>query len=146
MSRQSIQGDVFSKKHIDGEDKFKKFIEECWGCSLEKLPIDYRLDYAVIVNGIIKAWIELKNRNLYSYDYQDSMINLNKWMKAKEFRSISNIPTLLAVRYKDKDLFCELTDETDIEIRWGARTKNTRDWQDIGPAVHIKLTEFKEFK
>ena len=32
-----------------------------------------------------------------------------------------------------------------MDIRWGARTKNTRDWQDIGPAVHISLTEFKEF-
>ena len=145
MNRPSVEKDVFSEKHVKEEDYFKKDIENYWGCKLEKLPIDYRLDYAVIREGEIVAWIELKNRKLYSDQYQDSMINLNKWMKAKEFRGISDIPTLLAVRYKDKDLWCFLTDEMDLEIRWGARTKNTRDWQDIGPAVHIKLTEFKEF-
>ena len=145
MNRPSVEKDVFSEKHVKEEDYFKKDIENYWGCKLEKLPIDYRLDYAVIREGEIVAWIELKNRKLYSDQYQDSMINLNKWMKAKVFRGISDIPTLLAVRYKDKDLWCFLTDEMDLEIRWGARTKNTRDGQDIGPAVHIKLTEFKEF-
>ena len=145
MSRESIQKDVFSEKHVKEEEAFKKDIESYWDCKLEKLPIDYRLDYAVIMNGKIRAWIELKNRNLYSNQYKDSMINLNKWMKAKEFKSISDLPIVLAVRYKDKDLWCAMDDNTDMEIRWGARTKNTRDWQDVGPAVHIKLTEFKEF-
>ena len=124
---------------------FKMAIEKHWNCSLEKLPLDYRLDFALIKNKKIKAWVELKNRNLQSDDFNDSMINLNKWMKAKELRDSTNIPTILAVRYKDKDLWCALADDTEREVRWGARTKNTRDWQDIGPAVHIKLTEFKEF-
>ena len=124
---------------------FKRAIEKHWRCSLEKLPLDYRLDFALIKNKKIQAWVELKNRNLQSDDFNDSMINLNKWMKAKELRDSTNIPTILAVRYKDKDLWCALADDTEREVRWGARTKNTRDWQDIGPAVHIKLTEFKEF-
>lgn len=145
MSRQAIQNDINSSKHIEGEDMFKRAIEKHWRCSLEKLPLDYRLDFALIKNKKIQAWVELKNRNLQSDDFNDSMINLNKWMKAKELRDSTNIPTILAVRYKDKDLWCALSDDTEREVRWGARTKNTRDWQDIGPAVHIKLTEFKEF-
>ena len=145
MSRQAIQNDINSSKHIEGEDMFKRAIEKHWRCSLEKLPLDYRLAFALIMNKKIQAWVELKNRNLQSDDFNDSMINLNKWMKAKELRDSTNIPTILAVRYKDKDLWCALSDDTEREVRWGARTKNTRDWQDIGPAVHIKLTEFKEF-
>ena len=145
MSRQAIQNDINSSKHIEGEDMFKRAIEKHWRCSLEKLPLDYRLDFALIKNKKIQAWVELKNRNLQSDDFNDSMINLNKWMKAKELRDSTNIPTILAVRYKYKDLWCALADDTEREVRWGARTKNTRDWQDIGPAVHIKLTEFKEF-
>ena len=145
MSRQEIQKDINSSKHIAGEDMFKRAIENHWDCRLEKLPIDYRLDFALLKNNEIKAWIELKNRNLNSTDFNDSMINLNKWMKAKELRDSTNIPTILAVRYKDKDIWCTLADDTEMEIRWGARTINTRDWQDIGPAVHISLKEFKEF-
>ena len=145
MSRQAIQNDINSSKHIEGEDMFKRAIEKHWRCSLEKLPLDYRLDFALIKNKKIQAWVELKNRNLQSDDFNDSMINLNKWMKAKELRDSTNIPTILAVRYKDKDLWCALADDTEREVRWGARTKNTRAWQDIGPAVHINLTAFKEF-
>ena len=145
MSRSQIQSDINSSKHIAGEDMFKRAIENHWNCRLEKLPIDYRFDYALIKNYQIKAWIELKNRQFNSDDFSDSMINLNKWMKGKELRDSTNIPTILAVRYKDKDLWCILADDTNMDIRWGARTKNTRDWQDIGPAVHISLTEFKEF-
>ena len=145
MSRQAIQNDINSSKHIEGEDMFKRAIEKHWNCSLEKLPLDYRLDFALIKSKKIQAWVELKNRNLQSDDFNDSMINLNKWMKAKDLRDSTNIPTILAVRYKDKDIWCTLADDTEMEIRWGARTKNTRDWQDIGPAVHISLKEFKEF-
>ena len=145
MSRQQIQNDVNSPRYTAGEKMFKEAIESHWNCSLEKLPIDYRFDYALIKDNQIKAWMELKNRQFYVKDFPDSMINLNKWMKGKELRDSTNIPTILAVRYKDKDLWCILTDDTKMDIRWGARTKNTRDWQDIGPAVHISLTEFKEF-
>jgi hypothetical protein len=145
MSRQQIQNDVNSPRYTAGEKMFKEAIESHWNCSLEKLPIDYRFDYALIKDNQIKAWMELKNRQFYVKDFPDSMINLNKWMKGKELRDSTNIPTILAVRYKDKDLWCILTDDTNMDIRWGARTKNTRDWQDIGPAVHISLTEFKEF-
>ena len=145
MSRQQIQNDVYSPRYTAGEKMFKEAIESHWNCSLEKLPIDYRFDYALIKDNQIKAWMELKNRQFYVKDFPDSMINLNKWMKGKELRDSTNKPTILAVRYKDKDLWCILTDDTNMDIRWGARTKNTRDWQDIGPAVHISLTEFKEF-
>ena len=145
MSRQQILNDVNSPRYTAGEKMFKEAIESYWNCSLEKLPIDYRFDYALIKDNQIKAWMELKNRQFYAKDFPDSMINLNKWMKGKELRDSTNIPTILAVRYKDKDLWCILTDDTKMDIRWGARTKNTRDWQDIGPAVHISLTEFKEF-
>ena len=37
----------------------------------------------------------------------------------------------------------KLTDNTVNYIKWGARTKQTRDWQDIQPACHIVIEEFK---
>ena len=144
MSRQAIQNDINSSKHIEGEDMFKRAIEKHWRCSLEKLPLDYRLDFALIKNKKIQAWVELKNRNLQSDDFNDSMINLNKWMKAKQLRDSTKLPTILACRYIDKDIYCNLTDDTAYELKWGARTKNTRDWQDIQPAVHITISQFKD--
>ena len=57
MSRQAIQSDVNSETHIKGESYFKSAIENHWNCKLEKLPIDYRLDFALIKNNKIRAWV-----------------------------------------------------------------------------------------
>lgn len=55
MSRQQIQNDVNSPRYTAGEKMFKEAIESHWNCSLEKLPIDYRFDYALIKDNQIKA-------------------------------------------------------------------------------------------
>ena len=140
--REKIQNDVVACELREKE--FKKTIEQKWNCRLKKLAIDYRFDYVVLKEGKIKAFLEIKKRNLTTDKYDDSMINLNKWMKAKQLRDSTKLPTILACRYIDKDIYCMLTDNTKHELRWGARTKNTRDWQDVQPAVHIMMTEFKE--
>ena len=143
--RKEIQKDIKDPVNIKNENDFKLCIESKWGILLDRLPIVYGFDYACRKKDII-GWIELKNRRLNSYDFKDSMINLNKWIKAKELRDSTGIPTLLAVRYYDKDLYVKLIDDTPHTIRWGARTTKTRDWEDIGPAVHIPISEFKEIK
>ena len=141
--RLAIQKNIKDSKTIKNEDGFKLCIESKWSMLLDKLPIVYGFDYACRRKDIV-GWIELKNRKLNSYDYKDSMINLNKWLKAKELRDGTGLPTILAVRYYDKDLYVKLTDDTPHKIKWGARTTKTRDWQDIGPAVHIPISAFKE--
>ena len=69
--------------------------------------------------------------------------DLGEWMKAKELRDSTGLPTFLAVKYTDKDVYCNLTNNTAHYIKWGARTKQTRDWQDVQPACHIVIEEFK---
>ena len=140
--RTKIQNDVvaFELK----EKEFKDSIEKKWNCQLNKLAIVYGFDYAIIKFGKIKGFLEMKKRNFKTDSFQDSLINLNKWMKAKELRDSTNLPTILACSYIDKDIYCNLKEDTRHELRWGARTKNTRDWQDIQPAVHIPMKHFKE--
>ena len=142
--RTKIQNDI--KVCEIKEKAFKTDIEKRWGCQLKKLAIVYGFDYAVVKGSEIRGFLELKNRNFQTTDFNDSIINLNKWMKAKELRDATGLPTILACRYNNKDIFCNLTMETDYKLKWGARTKNTRDWQDIQPAVHINIKEFKELK
>ena len=140
--REKIQSDVVAGELKEKE--FKESIEKKWNCQLKKLAIDYRFDYVVLKQGNIKAFLEIKKRNFKTKDFPDSMINLNKWMKAKQLRDSTKLPTILACRYIDKDIYCNLTDDTAYELKWGARTKNTRDWQDIQPAVHIAISQFKD--
>ena len=140
--REKIQNDI-----IVGEIKernFKISIEEKWDCELKKLAIVYGFDFAIIKGGELKGFVELKKRNFKTTEFDDSMINLNKWMKAKELRDSTGLPTLLACRYIDKDIYCTIDMDISHKLKWGARTKNTRDWQDIQPAIHIDINEFKD--
>ena len=140
--REKIQNDI-----IVGEIKEKNFkisIEKKWDCELKKLAIVYGFDFAIIKGGELKGFVELKKRNFKTTEFDDSMINLNKWMKAKELRDSIGLPTLLACRYIDKDIYCNLKETTKRKLKWGARTSKTRDWQDIHPAVHIDINEFKD--
>ena len=143
--RTKIQNDI--KVCELKEKEFKESLERKWNCQLHKLALDYRFDYAIVKAGRMRGFLEIKKRNFKTTDFPDSMINLNKWIKAKELRDSTGLPTLLACRYTDKDVYCELEMEILNEpycVRFGARTKNTRDWQDIQPAVHIPMKHFKE--
>ena len=142
--REKIQNDIVISELK--EKDFKESIEKKWNCQLHKLALDYRFDYIVMKNYKPIAFLEIKKRAFKTTDFNDSMINLNKWMKAKELRDSSGLPTLLACRYIDKDIYCKLNMNMidDDIIRFGGRTKNTRDWQDIQPAVHIPMKYFKE--
>ena len=142
--RVEVIKDVNNSAIQEAEYKFKRDIELVWHCDLERLPITYHFDYGVIRYHQIQAWIELKNRGFESYRYPDSLINLSKWMKGIELYESTGIPSILAVRYTDEDLYYTLKKEHIIDkrvkVKWGARTKKTRDWQDIGPAVHIPIS------
>ena len=140
--REKIQNDI--KVSEIKEKNFKISIEKKWNCELKKLAIVYGFDYAIIKGGDLKGFLEIKKRNFKTDSFKDSMINLNKWMKAKELRDSTGLPAVLACRYIDKDIYCSLKEDTAHELRWGARTTNTRDWQDIQPAVHIDINQFKE--
>jgi len=142
--RLEIQNDI--KVNELKEKEFKTDIEKKWNCKLHKLAIVYGFDYAITKDGIIKGFLEIKKRKFKTTDFNDSLINLNKWMKAKELRDSTGLPTLLACRYIDKDIYCKLDMDTPYELKWGARTKNTRDWQDVQPAIHIPIKHFKELK
>ena len=140
--REKIQNDI--KLGEAKEKNFKLSIEQKWNCKLEKLPIVYSFDYAIIKNGEIKGFVELKKREFKTTHFNDSMINLNKWIKGKELRDSTGLPTILICRYIDKDIYCILEETTKRKLKWGARTTKTRDWQDIQPAVHIYINQFKD--
>ena len=142
--REAVMKDVQDEKVIKAEDDFRLKIESTWHIALGRLPIVYGFDYAGSRTQI-EAWLELKNRNFESSRFDDSIINLNKWIKGKELRDSTDLPTYLCVRYTDIDLYVRLTDHLPHNIAWGGRTTQTRDWQDIGPVVHIPISEFTEF-
>ena len=69
--RKAIQNDI--KYHELKEPEFRDYIQTRWNCDLNKLAIVYGFDYAIVKNGELKGFIELKRRLFESYKYKDSI-------------------------------------------------------------------------
>jgi hypothetical protein len=116
-----------------------------WQCEARKLPIHYKLDFAMMRDGIIKAFLETKVRT-YERDYFDTyMISMAKVLAAREYSAFAGVPSLLAVRWSDGDGFIALNGMKDFEIGFGGRG-DRGDPQDMEPIVFIPIENFREVR
>lgn len=112
--------------------------------TFEKLPISYKLDYAVIKDDKIAAFAEIKARKNTMGAYGTYMIALSKYLTAKEYLNTLGLHTYLIVRWTDvigKVLLSDF-DKSQIRVKLGGR-KDRNDWQDIEPVVHIPTLYFE---
>ena len=124
------------------------FIEElciAWQCEARKLPMHYKLDFAMIRDGTIKAFLETKVRN-YTMDYFDAyMLSMSKVLAAQEYSAFADVPSLLAVRWSDGDGFIALNRLEDFNVGFGGRA-DRGDPQDIEPVVFIPIANFRRLR
>jgi len=129
------------------EDGFRRDIEHWTGKILNKLPISYRVDYAVTQNGKVVGFTELKCRGVPSTKYKTLILSLGKWEALLSLQqSARNLRSNLAVRFTDTDLWFPVFPETRdaVEVRWGGRN-DREDWQDMEPVVHLPISDFISF-
>ncbi len=56
-----------------------------WGGEYHKLPISYRMDYAVVRNGEIASFVEIKARHMRWGQYPTVMISMSKVLTAANY-------------------------------------------------------------
>ena len=73
------------------------------GYTLVKLPLQYKLDFAIIEDELDKVvgFAELKARTVEMNKYPTAMISLAKVVKAHDISSCTNLPSYFIVLYKD---------------------------------------------
>ena len=128
-------------KDREQEADFIKELCIAWKCEAKKLPIHYKLDFALIREGVIRAFLETKIRS-YARGYFDTyMISMAKVLAAKEYSAFAGVPSLLSVRWDDGDGFIALHDIKDFHIGFGGR-EDRGDPQDMEPVVFIPIEHF----
>jgi hypothetical protein len=112
-----------------------------WGCSAAyALPRAYGLDYALLCEGQMHSFVEIKCRQL-TFGYGDGYyIALQKVIRAQQLTQLSGVESLLVVRFHD-----------DV-VRWaplGVRRRvkffgrnQPRDAEDHEPCVVIPWSAF----
>ena len=115
-----------------------------WGLDFHKLPISYRLDYALTSNDVIKGFAEVKCRRFEWDTYPDVMVSVSKVQAAKSLYAATNQGSIFLVRANERLFWTSLHETGDSRIVFGGRTTQTRDSADVEPVVHIPCKNFRE--
>ena len=120
----------------------QKFIKSFGGeVDFIKLPMQYKMDFALTRNGVRTALVEVKCRRNKKHAYPTYMISMSKLVAAAGYRSIG-INCILLVQWADGMGWVQMSNEG-WSVRVGGR-KDRNDWQDIEPVTHIPISEFKD--
>lgn len=109
-----------------------------WECEWWKLPLTYRLDYALTSSSDeLRAWLEIKCRSRK----EDIKLSLHKVMAGLELNRVTGLPFLLVVAFGSEIYWRPITQEKMDVVMWGRVDRG--DWQDTEPMVVFPLGTFK---
>jgi len=112
-----------------------------WECGAWKLPLRYKLDYALSRGKSIKAFLEIKVRNYRKDAFEDYMISMDKVLTARRYSDFAKVPSLLAVEWLDASGFIDLGTMKNFSLGFGGRT-DRGDSEDTEPVVLIPISDF----
>lgn len=130
-----------TQEDLNRETSVIKYIEKIASCQARKLPIRYFVDYCLMRDNEIIAFVEIKVRNNKHNLYSTFMISLAKWVEGKSLSKYTNTPFFFIIKFTDCIKFFDLNFVTPT-FGWGGR-KDRKDSQDMEPVVFIKLADFQ---
>jgi len=110
-----------------------------WGVEYAKLPIQYRIDWALLRDGKVAAWCECKRRHNRQSKYSSLMLSLSKVTHGLELASQTGLPFLVVVEWDDCLAYWKADRISGVRI--GGRV-DRGDWQDVEPVVDIGIELF----
>lgn len=116
-------------------------IERLLSRKLIKLPMQYRLDYMVMDDERLTAWVEIKRR-FHTFDnYPNVFLSLAKVMAARELNAATGLPCRFFVQFNDCLAHADMC-KPGRALRFSGRF-DREDWQDIEPLVLIPMDQWK---
>lgn len=104
-----------------------------------KLPISYRVDYAITSDGkSVRAWAEIKGRNR---KYSTLLLAASKWVTMLNLSRATGMPSFLFVRWPEGICWARVTEAVPVEYEIAGRT-DRGDPDDIEPCAMIPVRVF----
>ena len=142
MSRPMYEGDADRSNELSAITR----MADAFSVEFAKLPISYRMDYAVIKGGQISGFVEVKSRNMTWGQYPNVILSMSKVEKACSYFDLLKLPSLLLVATTDGLIhYTHMHDvPSNSKLEFSGRTVNTRDSADIEPCYHIPNERFSK--
>ena len=116
---------------------------EKWNCDYLKLPLSYRLDFALIRSNRLVALAEIRVRNVKAETYPTIIFSVNKRAKANQLSDQTKVPSFFVVKYDDEIRYIDFA-ETPDDFQVGGRTgANRRDQADVELVGHYNVSRMK---
>lgn len=111
-----------------------KDLSSSLNCSYKKLPISYGLDYALVRDEDVFAFIEIKCRKRHSQRHESLMVSAQKRVKAQELTRATGVPCMLVSAFTDGVYWINMAEKPD-RVTFNGRT-DRGDAQDVEPVIH----------
>ncbi len=116
-------------------------LSNLWCTKSHKMPRAYSLDYLLTRERKAVAFVEIKCRQVPSWQYDTLMISMAKILKGRAITRETELPSLLVVKWNDMVGYVYMS-EIDMDIQVGGRT-DRGDAQDIEPVCMIPIENFR---
>jgi hypothetical protein len=129
---------------IANEQRVAEKLSELWNFdSWKRNPPRYPIDISLMRGTRIKAFAEIKCRNVPSGTYNTYMLSAGKAMSARTLTEVTGLPCFLVVRWTDCLGWIDLETAEPLYVGWGGRSDRD-DSQDMEPVMHYDIIKFKE--
>ena len=116
-----------------------------WQFDYRKLAMKNEIDFALLREDRVCAWVECKRRYNDIGRYPTFMLSFHKWQAGRRHAIFSGVPFLLLVQWND-GLYWANTDKVRLShVGLGGRT-DRNDTQDIEPSVFIDIDQFQRLE
>ena len=129
-----------TQKDLDNEQRVVEMLA-LHGYRVEKLPMQYRLDFAIFKGDECVAFGEMKRRYVESWKYPTVMISLSKVLAGRWLTQVTNKPSYLILLYNDKLMRLDLS--CDFDLRMGGRS-DRGDAQDRDICAYFPVESLSE--
>ena len=129
-----------TQDNLERENNVLRHMSVKWDVSYSKLPISYKLDYAMYRDENLLGFAEVKCRQNSINDFSTYIISLSKVIKARRLASVTGTKSVLIVSWSDATGWINFF--SDFEVKQGGRSDRD-DWQDQEPVCHFDIKEFK---
>lgn len=116
---------------------------EAWKCDYLKLPLSYRLDYALLRDERLVALAEIRVRFVPVRKYPTIIFSVMKRATANWLSEQLYVPSFFVVKYDDEIRYIDFR-ETPDDVTVGGRTgNNRRDHADVELVGHYQTDRLK---
>jgi len=119
-------------------------VAERWQCDYLKLPLSYRLDFALVRQQKIVALAEIRVRNVRAETYPTIIFSVLKRASANMLSEQIGVPSFFVVQYDDGIRYIDFSEKPD-EVSVGGRTgASRRDHADVELVGNYKISRLKK--